>query len=254
MIRIAKAEDLAFLHPESEAAVRIMGLVAAYGTDQPFIRLWCDSERRAFISLMDGYAVLEAADDADFEELAVFLDMQTEITGIRTSLKTARKINVFTGWTIQHESVMTSGPDLKAPDLKPAQLTPREVYPLLQKCFDDGLPPFESWYVDVSHRIRHGCCRVIGFRHDGFPVSCAMTISECRSAAIIGAVATIESGRGRGYASANVLTLTHHLIQEGKKVLLSPKNWNAHQLYLRLGFIECGSWGNLYKTTGRIGT
>lgn len=248
MIRLAGNEDLEVLRPDSEAAVRILGLYTAYGISAKFLRFWCDPNRQVFISLLDGTASVAITDDADVEETAAFLKMQPEIRNIRTSGKAAKEITGYGGWTLESGSVMTTDAGLQTSALKPEELSPREVYPLLASCFENGLPPFDSWYVDVSHRIRHGCCRIYGFRHDGKPVSCAMTTSECCSAAVIGGVATLQEARGRGYASSIVLTLAEKLMNEGKAVFLSPKNDPARLLYSRLGFRECGGWGNLKKS------
>jgi GNAT superfamily N-acetyltransferase len=246
LIRQAGGDDLARLKPDSEAAVRICGLVSSYGTDRPFIRYWCDQGHKAFISLIDDNANLAAENDADFEEIAVFFAMHPEIVNVRTSRIAAGEIAKSGVWQAEYGSVMTTGANTEQPTKKPEPLFPREVYPVLKACFED-MPEFEAWYADVSHRIRHGFCRIVGFRHEGVPVSCAMTTSECKEAAVIGGVATLEGARGRGYASSNVLTLADMLLSEGKRVFLSPKNESARALYSQIGFRECSGWGNLKK-------
>lgn len=65
------------------------------------------------------------------------------------------------------------------PDSVLVSPAPREVYPLLCACFGDTLPPFESWYADVSHRLRHGHCRLVGVRAGETLAACAMTTAEC---------------------------------------------------------------------------
>ena len=101
--------------------------------------------------------------------------------------------------------------------------SPRELYPLLSACFSEGLPSFDGWYADVSHRLRHGCCRIAVVHENGRPVACAMTTAEGGGAALIGAVATHPDFRGRGYASACVAYLTALLQQERRQVFLSPR-------------------------------
>lgn len=249
MIRIATEEDIKYLYPQSEAAVRIMGIAESYGISRNFIRFWCDEHRNLFISLIDGIATIVAETGTDFEELASFLSMQQDIRSIRTTESVAKKITKLCGFTADYGDIMTPGSELEQPSNIPETLPPKDIYPLLEACFGH-LPPFTSWYADVSHRLRHGHCRIVGFKQDGIPVSCAMTTSECSKAAVIGAVATHKTARGRGYASSNVLTLANNLIRQGKKVFLSPKNQNAMHLYSNLGFVKCGRWANI-KTTGR---
>ncbi len=251
MIRQAVREDVDALAPDSEGAVKLLGLLRAYGFEQPFVRLWCVTQQGqadGWISLLDGAATVVLRPDAAVsEELAAFLCMQPEIRSVRTSDEVARKLAAYGGWTLETGVVMTPGRELQQPTVQPEILSPRECYPVLSACFGECMPPFEAWYVDVSHRVRHGCCRIVGLREQGSPYACAMTTAECDGGALIGAVATLPQGRGKGAASANVLTLAHSLMNEGRRVYLSPKNEHAHALYTRIGFEDCGGWGSLRR-------
>lgn len=252
MIREAGRGDFAGLIPDSEAAVKLLGLAEAYG-GQPFVRFWrIDGPAGAagYLSLLDGTAVLALLSGAvpeTEEETAAFLAMQPEIRCVRTSEGTGRRI-AGEGWRLETGAVMTPAPSLQEPSKAPVNLTPREIYPVLQACFGGAVPPFSPWYVDVSHRLRHGNCRIVGFREGGGAAACAMTTAECAGAAVIGAVATLPSCRGKGYASADVLTLAHALAGEGRRVYLSPKNEAARRLYAILGFAECGRWAELSRS------
>lgn len=253
MIRTMTDEDLKYLRPESESAVKILCLAEAYGLDRSFLHFWCNEERSLFVSLIDGAATISTIStisaEVDFEELGVFISMQSDINLIRTSEAVANGLEKYCGIYAEYGDVLTPGDGLKKPSETPENLPPGEAYPLLKACFED-LPSFESWYADVNHKLRYGLCRIVGFRQNGVPVSCAMTTSEISNAAVIGAVATLEQARGKGYASSNVLTLANDLIKQGKNVFLSPKSCKAYQLYTSLGFTECGKWANI-KILGR---
>ena len=255
MIRQAAADDFSRLIPDTEAAVRLRALADAYGPGLSFLRFWCDGEG-GFASLMDGTMTLSLPRGLS-EEWAAFAAMQPEVSGIRTDGETARRLAAGGGWRVETGAVTAPSPALAAPEREPEPLTPREAYPVLKECFPGSLPPFPAWYVDVSHRLRHGCCRLAGFKEEGRSVSCAMTVAECGpapcepapygGAALIGAVATLPAGRGKGYASAAVLTLARALRDEGRRVFLSPKNAHAHALYARIGFADAGEWGSLKR-------
>ncbi len=255
MIREATGEDLKMLIPDNEAAVRIRALADTYGPGLPFLRLWCDGEG-GFVSLMDGAMTLSLPRGLN-AEWAAFAAMQPEVVSIRTDGNTARLFAASGGWRVETGAVTAPGPALLSPEKEPEPLTPREAYPVLETCFAGSLPPFSAWYVDVSHRVRHARCRLVGFKEEGAPVSSAMTVAECGpapcepvaygGAALIGAVATLPAGRGKGYASAAVLALARDLLAEGRRVFLSPKNAQAHALYARIGFVDAGEWGTLKR-------
>ncbi len=255
MIREAAQEDWNRLIPDTEAAVRIRALAEAYGLDLPFLQLWSDGEG-GFASLMDGAMTLSLPRGLN-DEWAAFVSMQPEAASVRTDGKTARALAALGDWSVETGAVMAPGPALAAPEREPEALSPREAYPVLAACFAGALPPFSPWYVDVSHRVRHGLCRLAGFREGGAAVSTAMTVAECAAApcepapcggaALIGAVATLPAGRGKGYASSAVLSLARCLLAEGKRVFLSPKNAHAHALYARIGFADAGEWGSLKR-------
>lgn len=122
------------------------------------------------IALMDGQAIL-VCDTGDLcpdnDELLCFLSMQTEIRGIRTDAQTAEWLFAHLGGQLETGEVMqpalafTQSSDVVKP------FTERETYPLLKQVFGEAMPPFEAWYVDVSHRRRHGLCRIVGIEEKG---------------------------------------------------------------------------------------
>lgn len=243
MIARVSAAQAALWTPDNEAALRQCGQFAAYGADRDFARFYAD-ECGNRLSVLDNAAVLYTTDDA--EEMRLFLTMDPMIRSVRTDKATAFLLAKDWGVTADCEAVMQAPADAAiSPLVHP--LTPREIYSVLCDGFGDSIPPFEAWYADVHHRYRHGLCRVVGIVENDTPVACAMTVAECESAALIGAVATASAARGKGFASACVLTLSAMLHQEQKTVWLSPKNAYAHRLYDRIGFTVVGEWGSVKK-------
>lgn len=232
--------------PETEAGIRIAGLLEAYGPDCPFVRFW-QADEGGLVALLDGMAVAEHSMQTDREELYLFLSMQPEIRSVRTDAAFAAILAKRWGTTAKTGSVMRLERDLPPDDRVQPPASPRSVYPLLAQCFEDGLSAFDSWYVDVSHRLRHGCCHMVVLRDAQGPAATAMTVAECHGAALLGAVATRPDCRGRGYASACVSTLAHTMLAKGKAVWICPKNPAAQRLYERLHFTVCGDWGVVSK-------
>lgn len=248
MIRQAGAADWGELEANSEAAVKICGLWEAYGADQPFCRFWRWGQGGILASL-EGAAVLYSGGEDDWEEMAAFLAMSPDIHSLRSDEGTARKLAEKLALPVAAGDVMSPARTFALAEQGAAKAveSPRELYPLLSACFSEGLPSFDGWYADVSHRLRHGCCRIAVVHENGRPIACAMTTAEGGGAALIGAVATHPDFRGRGYASACVAYLTALLQQERRQVFLSPKNEPAHRLYRRLGYVDTGRWGSLVK-------
>lgn len=166
MIQTATPESFENYTPRSEAGVRILSLVQAYGVEQSFLRFW-RGEYGSAISLMDGHAVIELQQE-ERDELFIFLTMQPEVRSVRTDEENARLLAAL--WP---RSRLETGAVLTLRDrivpTGPADLTssPREIYPILQTGFGETLPAFDAWYADVSHRMRHGVCRAAVVREMG---------------------------------------------------------------------------------------
>lgn len=251
MIRQASAGELDTLLPHTEAALKICGLYQAYGADKRFCRFWKWGQGGCLASL-DGAAVLYANEEKGWEELSVFLQMSPDIRSLRTDEEAARQLSERLDLPAVYGAVMQPAgriyPAADGPEVK--SVPPRELYPLLSLCFPGELPPFESWYADISHRFRHGCCRIAAVWEDGQLAACCMTTAEGGGGALIGAVATHPDKRGRGYASACVTSMADCLQKQNRTVYLSPKNEPAHRLYQRLGFVDTGRWGSLVLPNG----
>lgn len=225
---------------DSEAAVKLAGWWTAYGPDRPFVHFWSTAQGGLLAAMGD--TALAAVPPADHEEAALFLHMQPEIRVVRSDPAFAEALAARGHQTTETGQVMRL--------LSPAQgegadtPSPREIYPLLKEVFGKSLPPFADWYVDVSHRLRHGCCRIAGVWEPDGLAAVAMTTAECADAGLIGGVATRPASRGRGYAHRCVMALAAALQGEGKAVWLSPKNAHAQALYTRWGFTPAGEWAN----------
>ncbi len=246
MIQTATPESFDKYLPGSEAGGRILSLAQTYGVDQPFLRFW-RGEYGSAISLMDGHAVMEVRQE-ERDELFIFLTMQPEIRSVRTDEDSARLLAAL--WPRSRLTaglIMTPQTPLSPSGGAVIVTSPRDLYPVLQAGFGEGLPPFDVWYADVSHRMRHGACRAAVVREGETLVSCAMTVAEWTDGAVMGAVATRPECRGKGYASACVTALADVLAKEGRQIYLCPKNEGAQRLYQQLGFTGCGRWGELCR-------
>ena len=230
MIRSVAGRDLP-AERDTECAARIHGLHKAYG-ESNLVQFFAD-EAGAALAFLDGIAVLDAP-GALSEEWVAFLRLLPGLRLLRTDGVTGRALAAVLHGAVSYGGLMrfTGVWPPVAPD-EPAYRLPM-LYPLLQTGFS-ALPPFDSWYVDVSHRLRHEACHVAVCCADGRPVSMAMTVAESQSAAVIGGVVTEPSFRRRGLASRCVTALLSRL-SDKRTMWIAPTDGAAERMYARLGF------------------
>ncbi len=222
--------------PSTYSAAYILSRAAAYGCSAPFAPFYGD-EKGNVLSILDGHAVL-FCDTAHLEEWMTFLSMRSDILSLAADATIARSLASAMHLPLTLRAVMRLQVPITPPVPPPEEVSPREVYPLLQTAFGDTAPPFDGWYVDISHRIRHGLCHIAAIRRENQPVSAAMTVAECTHTAVIGGVATHPDHRRQGLAGQCVLGLAARILSENREkvILISPKNAPAERLYRSLGF------------------
>ncbi len=102
---------------------------------------------------------------------------------------------------------------------------------------------FESWYVDISHRIRHGCAAAYSLNVNGEIASSAVFSSIYNDNAVLSAVQTAPNYQKHGYGSALV---SHMMCDVLGKVFLMREKGKNELFYSRLGFENIGKW-RMYK-------
>lgn len=219
---------------ENECSARIHSLQNAYGNTD-LVQFYADEFENS-MALLDGVAILDIAEpfSEEWQSFARLLpDLRIlRITGAieqwlscnKTALYTSGKLMRFTGKASTESSIETN---YKLADL----------YALLQSGFAT-LPPFDSWYVDISHRVRHNGCHLAVETEGGAPISMAMTVAETQRAAVIGAVVTAPGYRNQGLASRCINNLLA-ILRDKRSVWIAPMNAAAERLYTHLGFTVC---------------
>lgn len=217
---------------------RIMSLAKAYGFNYDFATFYRQINKNkitAIISKLDNDFTICIDADADIDELEEFC----EIIGFNSLLTDESFIS---NRPYTQGAVMQS---VKKIELHKSYVN-IDRYPKLMELYnflDYDSVDFEAWYVDVSHRIRHGCAKAFSLNSDNQIVSSAMLSSIYENTAILSAVQTNPQYRGLGFAS----TLVSEIICDfnGKVYLMRDENKNE-QFYKALGFENCGIW-RMYK-------
>lgn len=243
MIRVAQVEDF----PEkatNEVLVRICGLRLTYGLDVSFIHYYTDGEG-ALLAIMDRVGLLHAESLSD--EWCAFLEMNPEIMTIHCSDTIGDSLIESGLWQGRAGVVMKYAGELPYSMDECVQETVYlpKVYDLLKDHFP-GIAPFDYWYPDVSHRVRHGHCHISVVLEGEQVISTAMTVAETATAAVLGQVATHTDYRRRGLAGKCVNSTIFQC--KDKELYILPINENAQNLYEKLGFVVEGGWAELERT------
>lgn len=239
MIRLAESgAELDFL-PADPYAARITALFDTYGAGYDFALFWVQTDdagnSTAAICRVDGNAALTASENADIAELKAFLGA----VGFSTLIcdeKLAQALDYRisdSSFTVEYVSPVKS--DFSGSD---AEFDKKQVYDLLVSCgFSMG--DYRSFLADICARLNKGTASAAVIEKNGDAAACAFALFRGRKSTLLGAVATRESERGRGYAGS----LVRHLANdEKKKVFLFCRNDSLVEFYKKNGFEIAGRW------------
>lgn len=220
-------------------SVKIFSLFQAYGTKYPFIRFYAQkssNEITAVICILDNDITLSyIRNKADIDELTEFVN----VMGFSTLLCDD---NFVINREYDNGIVMSSARKIEIP----CDYIEVDEYPYLFDLFnfvDYGDVDFESWYVDISHRIRHGCAKAVTLNVDGEIISSAIFSSIYENDAVLTAVQTKPKFRKSGYASALVSSMCCDVT--GTVFLMRESDKNK-SFYKKLFFDNIGKW-RIYK-------
>ncbi len=195
MIKRVNSPEELLLPEKGVEAQKIRALLLAYGTGYDFCRFYT-SENLAFCE-MNGSFVLCENGNCDFEELARFLAFHG-FSEIFCSKEFGERLAAFLNCGFKAVNLMIfCGSSLECSDVEKNPPL-GEIYKILSKAFAFD---YEPWYVDMSHRIRHGIAQVR--KLDGSALTIQHNLNE---EALLSQIATVPEKRGRGTASRLILS------------------------------------------------
>lgn len=220
---------------------RIFSTAEAYGLDEPFAQFWTQDNRAALCKLDDA-VTLEADETADLEELLDLMRMAGAKrllcrAGVAALLDLPQTVSGEI--MVYHNTIPEQRVDF---ELNPS---PRELYGLLCDCATNTFAPpeFEPFYMDLSHRTRHGAAVAAGIRENGALVSCAICTARTTDSAIISAVATRPERRKEGFGHKALEALLSQLAWK-KIYILRAQNENE-EFYRSFGFEPASGFAEL---------
>lgn len=228
---------------------RIYSLYKSYDFNLPFVDFWVQTVNDTCVSSIARLGtqfIVQLSGMSDLEEVSSFL----RVAGATAVLCDCKyKLDVF-------EESKATGAVLKffgAPydieeNHKICIPTVKETYGLLSLCREEGFeaPDFESFNLDISHKLRHNAIRMIGLKENGSLNAVAMTVAETETDAVLGAVASRPDFRNRGYGSFMVKSLTNDLLKENKSIYLHRAIDKNISFYSNLGYKVQGKWCEYY--------
>lgn len=228
---------------------RIYSLYACYVCNLPFVDFWVQIVNNTCVSAIGRLGtqfIVQLSSMSDTEEISAFLrvagatsvlcDNKYRLELFEESKATGAVLKFFGSPYDIKENYKICTPEIK------------EAYELLALCREEGFeaPDFESFNLDVSHKLRHNAIRMIGLREDGSLNAVAMTVAETETDAVLGAVASRPDCRNRGYGSFMVKSLTNELLKEKKSVYLHRAIDKNISFYSNLGYKVQGKWCEYY--------
>lgn len=237
---IRQANEIDFLHIKGADPflTRILSLYQCYGEGYDFVSFWVQDTAvpcAALVSRFEDKFSLYLTHDADPDEIAAFVQFQgagsclfnaayaLPLDGVRHAI--SGQVLVYEGEDVMIQGAVTD------PDF-------RQLYELISSCGSDTfiVPPYLMFVSDLTRRRNSGKLSAAAFEEGGRLISCALTVSQTDSAAILGAVATHPDCRRRGLSRRLVRGLATCLRAQRKRVyVLSAVPANT-QFYQRSGF------------------
>lgn len=207
---------------------KILAAYNAYGSGYDFCRFFsCENGDGSLgtVHIYNSSMVIDG--NADTDDIATLIKM-TKPANIEISGGTLLQLD---GYTTRHRTLFRAVPN--ETDISFADITvngrAEECYKILAEGFEN-MGSFEAWYVDTSHRIRHGVSELYycgettvtrDFDIDGF--------------VFVSHIATAASARGKGGARRLLYSLADRYAKEEKSMHLFALD-HRKSFYEAIGF------------------
>ena len=228
-------QKLLELCERSAFGCKIFSLADAYGFDKGFSSFWVDSGTEAVFALSDGVMLIDRT-PADPSEAVEFI-RAVGAGAVMCTLRTSEALGLKPQQTGEILKKVTPAAGESGHDPF-AEVNIREIYGLLS---DTGMvDEFEPFYLDLSHRLRHGAARVFTRYENDDLTGCSVVSSISKTSAVLSAVAVDETRRRRGIGSSLVKQAEAAL--PGKTIYVLREKGAHKEFYGGLGYQWCDAW------------
>lgn len=239
MITLVEREEqkqrLRELCGRSAFGCRIASVVRAYGFDKGFACFWLEEESGVVFCQADDVMIL-AGTVIDPGRTRSFLQSVGPVR-LLCAVRNAEVLDLQadrTGDVLKKQLAPSTSPpvELPVPDI-------RGLFHILE---ETGLAEedFETFYLDLSHRLRHAASLALTEERAGESVGCAVISSLAENAAILSAVAVLPNYQRQGIGAALVRRAENCL---SGKTLYIFREKNAQQEFVQsLEYQKCDTW------------
>lgn len=224
--RIRSPKELSILPKSGIEAQKIRALLESYGTDYDFCAFFL-SDSLIIAKYYEEVIICEYERGdkiGNYEELCGFLKFGG-FSNIFCSEKIKNVLSEKLSLRCKKLNLMRFSGTKNLNSCEISEISLSQAYEILKTSFDFN---YEQWYLDMSHRIRHGISRLYGFNGSVLAVQ-----HDLCGEALLSQIATLPEQRGKGNASWLISAVCQKLSDSAVFLLCEDKNAG---FYERLGF------------------
>ena len=218
---------------------KIMAAFLAYGADYDFCKFYACGG--GTVHIYNSSMVIDG--NCDTEDVNILIEMakphSIEVSG-------NMPLQLSNDYSKRHRTLfkaVSGETDISYDEIKVNQCM-EECFDILTESFDD-FGSFDEWYVDISHRIRHGVSELY--------LCGKTTVTECFDIdgfVFVSGIATAASERGKGSARKMLYCLAEKFRAEGREMYLFALD-HRRTFYEAIGFEPIGE-DILYEMKGEF--
>ncbi len=235
MIRKILVGEAPELPPNGVEAQKIRALWMAYSSKYDFCRFYTSGN--AVVCIQDCDAVLcVTGEKCGFDELAEFF-VFSGVRRIFCSEDAGNRLSKLIGCKLQSVNLMRFAGEPVSAEIETAPPL-QEVFGVIQQAFLLPEAAYEPWYLDMSHKIRHGVSKA--YRLGG---SVAIVQYHQNGEALLSQAATLPAERGKGNAAKLIKAVCAEYVGSVVKIICTDE---LVPFYRKIGFVEESIKCNLF--------
>ncbi len=238
MIALVEREEekkrLALLCEKTAFGCKIASVISAYGFDKGFACFWLDTQSDVVFCQTDDLMIISGTvlNVAETREFLQAVGPQAVICAVKNAEVLSLPLTDSGDVLKKHLKPGVS----KAVD--PYSVNVREVFSLLEET--GMVEEFEPFYLDFSHKLRHGAAMAFLEYRSGKLAGCAVISSISKSAALLSALAVRPTFRCQGIGTA-LIHKTEECLSGKSLYVFRDKEMNR-EFYKKLEYAKSDTW------------